>query len=89
MSTIESTQQASRAYPPPAALARNAAISGLSAYQALCDEAETDFEGFWARLAREELLWSKPFTKVLDESTSVQDFLDRLWREVAASSTST
>ena len=33
-----------------------------------CAEAERDFEGFWARLARETLLWTKPFTKVLDES---------------------
>ena len=28
----------------------------------------SDFEGFWARLARENLLWQKPFTKTLDES---------------------
>ncbi|MBC8118833.1 MAG: acetate--CoA ligase, partial [Burkholderiaceae bacterium] len=27
-----------------------------------------DFTGFWARLARENLEWSKPFTQVLDES---------------------
>ena len=27
-----------------------------------------DFEGFWGRLARENVLWHKPFTKVLDES---------------------
>ena len=65
MSTIESAQQ-TRAYPPPAALAKSAAISGMAAYQALCAEAERDFEGFWARLAKSELLWSKPFTKVLD-----------------------
>src|SRR5476649_2642727 len=69
MSTIESAKPAARAYPPPAALAKHAAISGMAAYQALCAEAESDFEGFWARLARQELLWSKPFTKVLDEST--------------------
>src|SRR5471032_446741 len=69
MSTIESAKPAARAYPPPPALAKHAAISGMAAYQALCAEAESDFEGFWARLARQELLWSKPFTKVLDEST--------------------
>ena len=40
----------------------------MAAYKALCDEAERDFEGFWARLAREHLLWRKPFTKTLDES---------------------
>ena len=40
----------------------------MDAYRALCDEAERDYEGFWARLARENLDWHKPFTKTLDES---------------------
>ncbi len=35
---------------------------------ALCAEAERDYEGFWARLARENLAWQSPFTKTLDES---------------------
>jgi hypothetical protein len=38
----------------------------MEAYRKLTAEAERDFEGFWARLARENLVWSKPFTKVLD-----------------------
>jgi acetyl-CoA synthetase len=42
----------------------------MAAYQALCDEAARDFEGFWGRLARDHLLWKKPFTKVLDESNA-------------------
>ncbi|MBP0625476.1 acetate--CoA ligase, partial [Cupriavidus sp. LEh25] len=42
----------------------------MEAYQALCDEAERDYEGFWARHARELLHWNKPFTKVLDESNA-------------------
>ena len=42
----------------------------MEAYRKLCAEAERDFEGFWARLAREELLWHKPFTKVLDDSNA-------------------
>ncbi len=29
-----------------------------------------DFEGFWGRLAKEHVLWHKPFTKVLDESNA-------------------
>ena len=40
----------------------------MDAYRALCAEAEQNFTGFWARLAREHLEWSKPFTQVLDES---------------------
>lgn len=58
----------SRVFPPPAAFAANAAISGMDAYNALCAEAAADYEGFWAKLARENLHWHKPFTTVLDES---------------------
>jgi acetyl-CoA synthetase len=68
MSTIESVLQENRVFPPPAELARQANIAGMDAYRALCAEAERDFSGFWARFARSELLWHKPFTKVLDES---------------------
>ncbi len=67
-STIESVLQEKRVFPPPQALVKQANISGMDAYRKLAAEAEKDFEGFWARLARENLLWSKPFTKVLDES---------------------
>ena len=67
MSTIESVLNETRLFPPPEAFARQANVSGMAAYQALCDEAARDYEGFWARLAREQLLWHKPFSKVLDE----------------------
>ena len=61
--TIESVLQEDRLFPPSAAFAKQANVSGMAAYQALCDEAGRDFEGFWARLAREELLWQKPDRK--------------------------
>ncbi|HXF78013.1 MAG TPA: acetate--CoA ligase [Usitatibacter sp.] len=70
MSTIESVLQESRVFPPPPALVKQANISGMAAYEAMCREAEKDFEGFWAKHARSELLWTKPFTKVLDESNA-------------------
>ncbi|MBK8325047.1 MAG: acetate--CoA ligase [Betaproteobacteria bacterium] len=70
MSNIESVLQETRMFPPSEAMVKQANVSGMAAYQALCDEAERDFEGFWARLARENLLWSKPFTKTLDESNA-------------------
>src|SRR5215470_13306684 len=66
--TIESVLQEDRLFPPSPEFVKQANVSGMAAYQALCDEAERDFEGFWARLARENLAWHKPFTKVLDES---------------------
>ena len=40
----------------------------MEAYRKMVAEAERDFEGFWAKHAREALHWSKPFTKVLDEA---------------------
>jgi len=67
-STIESVLTESRVFPPSAEMVRQANISGMEAYRQMCAEAERDFEGFWARHAREELLWHKPFTKTLDES---------------------
>src|SRR6476661_2419957 len=68
MADIEPLKQESQVFEPPADLVKQAAISGMDAYRALCDEAERDFEGFWGRLARENLSWQQPFTKTLDES---------------------
>ncbi|OTP69508.1 acetate--CoA ligase [Caballeronia sordidicola] len=68
MSAIESVLQERRIFPPSAKASEGAAISGMDAYKALTSEAERDYEGFWARLARETLSWHKPFTTVLDES---------------------
>jgi acetyl-CoA synthetase len=57
-------------YQPSPAIIKNATISGMEAYQALCAEAEKDYTGFWGRLAKEHVVWQKPFTQVLDESNS-------------------
>lgn len=70
MSAIESVLQERRVFPPPAAMTASASVPGMDAYLALVAEAERDYEGFWARLARETLTWKKPFTKVLDESNA-------------------
>jgi acetyl-CoA synthetase len=63
-----STLVENRVFPPSEAMVKAARISGMDAYNALCSEAEKDFEGFWARLARENVVWNKPFTQTLDES---------------------
>ncbi|WP_183708787.1 acetate--CoA ligase, partial [Paraburkholderia tropica] len=68
MSAIESVLQEHRVFAPTAQTVADATVSGMEAYKALCAEADRDYEGFWARLARETLTWQKPFTKVLDES---------------------
>ncbi|MEO7548124.1 MAG: acetate--CoA ligase [Ramlibacter sp.] len=70
MSAIESVLVENRVFPPADAVVKAARISGMPGYNALCAEAENDFEGFWARLARENVVWIKPFTKVLDESNA-------------------
>ncbi|MGY4829637.1 acetate--CoA ligase [Sphaerotilaceae bacterium SBD11-9] len=59
---------ATKLYPPPASVASTAYVSGMAAYDKLCAEAEADYEGYWARLAREFVTWKKPFTQVLNGS---------------------
>ena len=78
-SSIESVLVENRVFPPSDAIAKAARISGMAGYEALCAEADKDFEGFWARLARENLQWTKPFTRTLDESNApfFQWFADR------------
>src|SRR5687768_15949435 len=61
---------ATKSYPPPEALAKAAHVSGMAAYEQLVAEAAADYEGYWARLARELVSWRKPFTKVLDSENA-------------------
>ncbi|MEW5782884.1 MAG: acetate--CoA ligase [Pseudomonadota bacterium] len=70
MSAIESVMQESRVFPPSEEVVKKATISGMAAYEALCKEAEQDYAGYWARLAREHVVWKQPFTQVLDESNA-------------------
>ncbi|MBT9503945.1 MAG: acetate--CoA ligase [Burkholderiaceae bacterium] len=56
-------------YPTEAAM-KTAHVAGMAAYEKLCAEAEADYEGYWARLARELVSWKTPFTKVLNEENA-------------------
>ncbi|MFZ9121773.1 MAG: acetate--CoA ligase [Burkholderiaceae bacterium] len=67
---IESVMQENRVFDPPADFAKKARIGSMAAYNALCQEAERDDAGYWAKLAREEIVWKKPFTRALDESNA-------------------
>ena len=69
MASIESVLQENRLFAPSQDLVSQARISGMAQYQALCAEAERDFEGFWARLAREHVVWEIPFTQTLNQTT--------------------
>jgi acetyl-CoA synthetase len=68
MSEIEQLLVENRVFPPSKEFSKQAAISSMSQYQAMCKAFEQDYEGTWARLAKENLYWKKPFTKILDES---------------------
>jgi len=68
MSSIESVLTETRIFPPVDAFRAAATVSGMDAYLGLCKQANDDYTGFWANLARTELDWQKPFNNILDES---------------------
>ncbi|MDD5057164.1 MAG: acetate--CoA ligase [Sideroxydans sp.] len=70
MSNIQSVMHENRVFNPSDDFVKQANVSGMDSYRAMCDSASKDYEGFWANLARETLLWHKPFTKTLDESNA-------------------
>ena len=69
-SAIESILVENRVFPPSDAIVAASRISGMAQYDALCQSAASDFEGFWAKLARDNLVWTKPFSKTLNESNA-------------------
>jgi acetyl-CoA synthetase len=68
MSNIQSVLHENRVFNPSDAFVKQANVSGMEAYKAMCAAAEKDYAGFWAGLARDTIEWHKPFTKTLDES---------------------
>jgi acetyl-CoA synthetase len=65
---IQSILTEKRVFPPPPEFSAHAHVRSLADYERLRAEAARDHEGFWARLAREEMDWHKPFASVLDSS---------------------
>ena len=59
---IEEFYTENRSFPPSAAFQRGA----LTADQSLYEEADADYEAFWARQARELLTWSQDFHTTLE-----------------------
>jgi len=70
MSGIDSVLKETRLFPPSDEFRTNATVSGMDGYNALCDKATADYEGFWADLARSMLSWKKPFTQVLNQDNA-------------------
>ena len=68
MTDITSVLNETRVFPPPSDFVARANVSGMAGYEALMNEAKSDYAGFWGRLAKENIAWHKPFSHVLDES---------------------
>src|ERR1039458_4040789 len=64
-SNIESFQQEMRVFPPPKEFSRRAHLKSLTQYRKLYRESIQSPEKFWGRQAKAELVWSKPWTRVL------------------------
>ncbi|RYF73834.1 MAG: acetate--CoA ligase [Comamonadaceae bacterium] len=69
-SNIESVLVENRVFPPDARATQGARIASMAAYEALCREAEQNPDAFWAAQARDNLAWTRPFTRTLDESNA-------------------
>lgn len=62
---ITSVLKEDRVFAPSAAFSQQAHIKSMAEYEQLYHEAETDPDGYWARIAS-ELDWFKPWDKVLE-----------------------
>jgi acetyl-CoA synthetase len=67
MANIESVSNETRIFEPPREFVVQANIKKADADR-LNASAAADYSGFWSKLARDTLLWHKPFTKALDET---------------------
>ncbi len=56
----------SNVYPPPEEFVRKAHVQGMDAYRDLYRRAEQDPETFWADIAKREIHWFEPWTKILE-----------------------
>jgi acetyl-CoA synthetase len=67
---IESVLSEHRTFHPDQSFVSRANVSGMVAYEKLCTAANKNYEEFWANLARELIVWKKPFTKTLNDSNA-------------------
>jgi acetyl-CoA synthetase len=65
--SIESINTENRVFNPSDGIVKNANVSGMKNYNALVEKFKNDYQGAWSELAKELLIWDKPFTKVLND----------------------
>jgi len=63
--SITSLLNENRVFPPPREFSRSARVKSLAEYRKLYGESVRAPEKFWARQAKDELVWFKPWSKVL------------------------
>ena len=83
MSTLDSILKETRLFPPSDDFRHRASVSGMDAYNGLCEQADDHYLSFWGDIARELITWKKPFSRVLDDSNApffkwFDDTLERL-----------
>src|SRR6266699_1546809 len=62
---ITSYLQEDRVFPPPKEFSRRAQVQSLAQYRKLYDQSIRSPEKFWGAQAKNELIWFKPWKKVL------------------------
>ena len=68
--SIESINTENRVFYPSDEIIKNANVSGLKSYDALVSKFKNDYQGAWSELAKELLIWNKPFTKILNDENA-------------------
>ncbi len=64
--SIESVLQENRLFRPAKHFAKQARLKSLAAYRKLYNESVKSPDKFWGKQAKQELIWFKPWKKVLD-----------------------
>ena len=63
---IDTVMHEERLFPPSKTFASRARVQSVAQYQELWDAADADPEAFWDQLARQELHWFEPYSKVVE-----------------------
>ena len=64
---IDSVMREDRLFPPSKEFSAKSVIGSEEQYQKLYDECANDLEGFWDRIAKQDLHWFEPYNAVLKQ----------------------